>query len=296
MDSKPYIGRFAPSPSGSLHFGSLVAALASYLDARAHNGRWLVRVEDIDPPREQPGAAEDILRALEAYGMEWDGDVIYQSNRYSAYQQVIEELIENKLLYPCVCSRKKLAGLQGVYPGYCREVTGLSEEPHALRLKCSDQIISFVDLVQGSQTFQLASLGDFVIKRKDGLYAYQLAVTVDDAFQGITHIVRGVDLLDSTPRQLFLQSLLGYRHPIYSHVPVITEELGGNKLSKQNRATALPLKDPRPVLINAMRALGLQPEADLQQSTITEILRWGSEQWNIATVPSIDQIPLASLN
>ena len=192
MDSNSYIGRFAPSPSGSLHFGSLVAALASYLDARANHGVWLVRMEDIDPPREQPGAALAILKAIEAYGMKWDREVIYQSNRDSAYQHALDFLLQSHALYPCICSRKKLAGLNGVYPGYCRNSTTLPDQPYSLRLKCPDEGLNFVDLIQGSQTYNPSALGDFILRRKDQLYAYQLAVSVDDAFQGITHIGSGV--------------------------------------------------------------------------------------------------------
>ncbi|WP_263081019.1 tRNA glutamyl-Q(34) synthetase GluQRS [Endozoicomonas sp. Mp262] len=293
---KPYIGRFAPSPSGPLHFGSLVAALASYLDAKASHGLWLVRVEDIDPPREQPGATETILMALDAYGMHWDGEVLYQSKREEAYQRVLEQLWEGGLLYPCNCTRKKLAGLNGVYPGFCRQKTSYPDnEPFALRLKCTDSKISFRDKIQGDQSVRLADLGDFILRRKDLLYAYQLAVCVDDQYQGVTHIVRGYDLLDSTPRQLYLQSLLEYRHPVYAHIPVITQVAGGEKLSKQNRAKALPLDYPRPLLVKAMKALGLQPDNDLLASSVDEILLWGVEQWDINKVPKVPEIPMPML-
>ena len=296
MDSKLYTGRFAPSPSGPLHFGSLVAALASYLDARAHQGSWLVRIEDIDPPREQPGAASLILQAIEAYGMEWDSDVIYQSDRYDIYQQVLDGLLVDGQLYPCTCSRKKLAGLNGVYPGYCRGNTVIPDEAYSLRLKCPDIQLHFIDQIQGDQLFSLAALGDFILRRKDLLYAYQLAVCVDDEFQQITHIVRGYDLLDSTPRQLYLQSVLNYRQPVYAHIPVITEVNGGEKLSKQNWAQPLPLDEPRPLLIKAMTALGLKPEKVLQASSVDSILQWGVDQWDINKVPKTATIALPELS
>ena len=278
----PYIGRFAPSPSGPLHFGSLVAALASYLDARAHQGVWLVRMEDIDPPREPAGAADLILQALEAYGLHWDRDVLFQSQRHAAYDDALAALQQQQKLYPCTCTRKKLAGLNGVYPGYCCRVWqgAAPAQPHGLRLLCQDESIHFVDRIQGEQSYTLADLGDFLLKRKDGLYAYQLAVCVDDCFQGVTHIVRGVDLLDSTPRQLYLQSQLAMEHPVYAHIPVITLS-DGNKLSKQNHAPAIPLDNPRPTLIKAFRALGLGPAPELQACSISDILAWGVRHWSL---------------
>ncbi len=295
--STPYIGRFAPSPSGPLHFGSLVAAMASYLDARAHDGTWLVRIEDIDPPREPRGASGLILQALEAYGMLWDRDVLFQSNRHSAYDDVLTVLQQEHKLYPCTCTRKKLAGHNGVYPGYCRNVwqDTAPGEPHGLRLLCRDTTIHFQDRIQGEQSYNLTVLGDFLLKRKDSLYAYQLAVCVDDAFQGVTHIVRGVDLLDSTPRQLYLQSQLSMAHPVYAHIPVIT--LGdGNKLSKQNHAPAIPLDNPRPTLMKALRALGLETEPDLQACTIADILDWGVQHWSLDSLLGKKALLLAALD
>lgn len=281
-NNQPYIGRFAPSPSGPLHFGSLVAALASYLDARAYNGEWLVRMEDIDPPREPPGAADLILQALDLYGLHWDRDVLFQSDRQEAYNDALAALRHEQKLYPCTCTRKKLAGLNGVYPGYCRNVwqDATPTQPHGLRLLCQDMTIHFADRIQGAQSYKLADLGDFLLKRKDGLYAYQLAVCVDDCFQGVTHIVRGVDLLDSTPRQLYLQSQLAMEHPVYAHIPVITLS-DGNKLSKQNHAPAIPLDNPRPTLVKAFRALGLGPVPELQACSISDILAWGVRHWSL---------------
>ena len=295
MDSLPYVGRFAPSPSGPLHFGSLVTALASFFDARANNGQWLVRVENIDPPREQPGSVEKILTALATYGMHWDGEIVYQSQRYNEYQSVLDTLLETNTLYPCTCSRKKLTGLSGIYPGYCRNQPANFDRPHALRLKCTAKKTPFDDLIQGSQQLSPATLGDFILKRKDQLYAYQLAVTVDDALQGITHVVRGYDLLESTPRQLYLQTVLNYQHPIYAHIPVITKKKGGAKLSKQNHATPLPLDEPRPLLIKAMTALGLTPHSALETATVNNIIDWGIKHWDIHAVPKQATIALPTL-
>ncbi|WP_066017340.1 tRNA glutamyl-Q(34) synthetase GluQRS [Endozoicomonas atrinae] len=289
-----YIGRFAPSPSGPLHFGSLVAALASYLDARAHHGKWLVRMEDIDPPREQPKAADLILKALDVYGLHWDNSVLFQSDRSEAYDQAINTLLREEKLYPCTCTRKKLAGLDGVYPGYCRSQREIPNQPHSLRLLCSSSIIQFQDRIQGDQSFDLSTLGDFILKRKDGLYAYQLAVCIDDNFQGVTHIVRGVDILDSTPRQLYLQSQLNYPHPVYAHVPVITQN-NGNKLSKQNHAPAIPLNNPRPLIIKALTAFGLKPEPDLLMNSVEEILSWGTKNWSMRNMAGKKEILQDSL-
>ena len=296
-NNQPYIGRFAPSPSGPLHFGSLVAALASYLDARAYNGEWLVRMEDIDPPREPAGAADLILRALDLYGLHWDRDVLFQSDRQEAYNDVLAALRHEQKLYPCTCTRKKLAGLNGVYPGYCRNVwqDAIPNQPHGLRLLCQDMTIHFADRIQGAQSYKLADLGDFLLKRKDGLYAYQLAVCVDDCFQGVTHIVRGVDLLDSTPRQLYLQSQLAMEHPVYAHIPVITLS-DGNKLSKQNHAPAIPLDNPRPTLIKAFRALGLGPAPELQACSIGDILAWGVRHWSLVNLMGRKERLLTSID
>ena len=290
-----YTGRFAPSPSGPLHFGSLVAALASYLDAHANNGQWLVRMEDIDPPREQPGAADLILKTLDAYGMHWHGSVLFQSNRTAVYQTILNEMLVKGQLYPCTCTRKKLAGKNGIYPGYCRNNTHIPNEPYSLRLKCPTEILSFDDQIQGKQSFDLDELGDFILKRKDGLFAYQLAVCADDEFQGITHIVRGFDLIDSTPRQLHLQNVLGYRHPIYSHIPVITLD-DGNKLSKQNHAPGIPLDDPGPWLIKGIKALGMPVDTGLESCSVEDILKWGISHWQQQLIPVTDGIPMATLN
>lgn len=280
-DSK-YVGRFAPSPSGPLHMGSLVAAVASYLDARSHNGQWLVRMEDLDPPRETQEAADQILFALEACHLNWDGEVLYQSQRYPVYQEAITDLQHQSLVFSCDCSRQQIQEAGGVYPGTCRE-RNLGEGQTALRCKVPDEIISFEDRIQGAQSQNLAKdVGDFVIRRKDGLYAYQLAVVVDDAFQQITHIVRGIDLLDSTTRQIYLQRMLKLDKPTYAHIPVIVNNQG-QKLSKQHMATPIETDDPGHVaqlLTTSLEYLGLSPDSTLTLESPRQILAWGIEHWN----------------
>jgi glutamyl-Q tRNA(Asp) synthetase len=267
-----YVGRFAPSPSGPLHAGSLVAALASYLDARAHRGRWLVRIEDIDEARTVPGAAASILQALSAFGMRHDGEVLVQSERKAIYQAAFDRLASHT--YACGCTRKEIADSRlgiaadgaAIYPGTCRTGLAPGKAPRALRLRVPDagapgETITFTDRWLGPVTQHLArEVGDFVLKRADGYWAYQLAVVVDDAEQGVTHIVRGTDLLDSTGRQIYLQRLLGYSTPFYLHVPVVVNEVG-EKLSKQTGAQALDLNDPLSELLGAARFLQLDVEA-----------------------------------
>ena len=267
-----------------MHFGSLVAAVASYLQARAHNGLWLLRIEDIDPPREQAGATELIIDALETYGFEWDGDVIYQSKSAAAHHAALNTLLDRGLAYPCGCSRKDLSGaergpLGTIYPGTCRD--GCSAKETAIRLRTNDEPISFVDTLQGTQTQRLESeSGDFIIRRRDGLVAYQLAVVVDDALEGISEIVRGIDIMDSTQRQIWLQQLLDYRTPRYVHVPVITHP-NGDKLSKLTGAPGIPRDNPRPVLVAALDALRQGPPADLSSSSISDIWLWAVENWKL---------------
>ena len=294
MAASSYTGRFAPSPTGSLHFGSLTAALASYLDARAVAGRWLLRIEDIDPPREKPGASDDILRALETYGLHWDGEVLFQHTRHDAYRAALDELHKASLAYPCTCTRKELADYLPSYPGFCRNRTGTPDKPHAIRMNGQDQSLTFHDRIQQVQTFSLKQLGDFVIFRKDGLFAYQLAVTVDDDWQGITDIVRGVDLLDSTPRQICLQNALGYHTPTYAHLPVITNEQG-EKLSKQTCAVPLPLTCPEPLILKAMEALNLPVNSQIQGCSLEDLLLWAVENWQIEPLALTREIPEAGL-
>ncbi|MFA9462178.1 tRNA glutamyl-Q(34) synthetase GluQRS [Thiohalorhabdus methylotrophus] len=282
----PYTGRFAPSPTGALHFGSLVAALASYLEARAHGGYWLVRMEDLDPPRVEPGAADGILRTLEAYGLRWDGPVLYQSTRTEAYQATLETLRREGLAYDCGCTRKEIRaavearGLGAVYPGTCRGGLPPGKAPRAVRLRVADREITFDDTVQGRFVQDLAAeVGDFVVRRADGLFAYQLAVVADDAEQGVTHVVRGADLLGSTPRQIFLQDCLGVATPEYAHVPLAATPQG-HKLSKQTRARALPEADPVPQLVAAFAFLGQPLPADGERMTTEAFWDWARAVWD----------------
>ncbi|WP_223570715.1 tRNA glutamyl-Q(34) synthetase GluQRS [Pseudomonas sp. BF-R-26] len=282
--SPRYIGRFAPTPSGHLHFGSLVAALASYLDARSVGGRWLVRMEDLDPPREEPGAQAAILKALESYGFEWDGDMVRQSERHAAYDEVINRLFNQGLAYACTCSRKQLEPYHGIYPGFCRNA-GHGTENAAIRLRVPELEYHFIDRVQGEFRQHLGrEVGDFVIRRRDGLYAYQLAVVLDDAWQGITDIVRGADLLDSTPRQLYLQELLGLPQPRYLHIPLITQP-DGHKLGKSYRSPPLTEDQATPLLLRALRALGHKPVTELNDATPREVLNWGIVHWDASLIP-----------
>ena len=282
-----YVGRFAPSPTGPLHFGSLLAALASYLEAKTHNGTWLVRMEDLDKPREMSGAASHILQTLEDFGFEWDGEIVYQSQRAALYQAALNQL--RAITYACCCSRKEIAdsaqhGIDGlVYPGTCRN-KHIKKTPRAIRIQVNDQAIAFKDAIQGHITQNLASqVGDFVLKRADGLFAYQLAVVVDDHLQGITHIVRGADLLDSTPRQLYLQHHLSYTTPHYAHIPVASNR-AGEKLSKQTLAPAIDAQQASVWLSQALDFLGQAPPADLAKHDAADILAWAVQHWNINKV------------
>lgn len=286
-----YIGRFAPSPTGPLHMGSLIAALASYLDARAQRGHWLVRMEDLDPPREPAGAADIILAQLDALGLHWDGSVLYQSQRQDAYEEALRELQHSDLCFACDCSRQRLRALNSVYDGHCREHKPEPGKKTALRIKILPERFTFIDRIQGEYSQQLADdVGDFVIKRKDGLFAYQLAVVVDDAFQQITDIVRGYDLLDSTPRQLYLQQCLKLATPRYAHIPVIVNNKG-QKLSKQHFATPIDAQNGPFLLHEALKFLGQRPDKKLCQASCTELLQWGVEHWDIQAVPKLANIP-----
>lgn len=299
-----YIGRFAPSPTGPLHFGSLVTATASFLDARSHGGKWLVRMEDLDKPREVAGAAKDILNTLESFGFYWDDEVLFQSQRTQFYQNTLEQLQSSNLAYACGCSRKEInasatLGIDGpVYPGFCRQGLAAGKQPGTWRLRVNDQPLSFQDLIQGEQSQVLSQqVGDFVIRRADGLFAYQLAVVVDDTLQGVTHIVRGADLMDSTPRQLFLQQQLGFTTPAYAHIPIATN-LQGEKLSKQTRAQPVKHRDSGAVLCGVLRYLGLQPPGELTQVPLDELWSWAVQHWMVQLVPKqrrqVTLIPSAS--
>ncbi len=289
-----YRGRFAPSPTGPLHFGSLVAALGSYLDARARDGEWLVRMEDLDPPRAAPGAAADILRTLESLELHWDGAILRQSERGDAYQAALAELERMGATYPCACTRREigdsaLAGTDGslVYPGTCRNGLLAGRTARATRLRVDDAVIEFDDAVQGRMRQPLAAdVGDFVLRRADGLFAYQLAVVVDDAAQGITDVVRGADLLDSTPRQILLQRLLGAPTPRYLHLPVAINA-AGEKLSKQTRAPPIDRARPGAALVAALEFLGQRPEPRLVDAPAAEILAVATARWDRALIPRV---------
>ena len=297
----PYIGRFAPSPSGPLHFGSLLAAVASYAPAKASNGQWLVRIEDIDPPREQPGADKVILGTLEAYGFEWDGPVSYQSQFAIRHEALLQNLLESGNAYPCSCSRRDLADarrgtLGAIYPGTCRN--GCRPGDVAIRLRTDDEPVEFTDKLQGPLSQRLESeSGDFIIKRRDGLIAYHLAVVADDFDQGITEIVRGIDLLDSTPRHIHLQRVLGFTTPDYLHIPVV-ENAEGQKLSKLTGAKAIVSNETGPTLVSALSALKQHPPPDLAREDIGGIWAWAVANWrtdvlqHCKNIPS-DQFPMA---
>ena len=287
-----YVGRFAPSPTGPLHFGSLVAALASYLDARAHDGKWLVRIEDIDETRCNSAHTTDILRTLQAFGLQWDGEVQIQTARKTSYGAALQALRSRGLVYACACSRSEIAdsainGLEGpVYPGACRD-KALSEFGNALRVRTTIEKICFFDLVQGEICQQIApDIGDFVLQRRDAIFAYQLAVVVDDADQGITHVVRGADLLDSTARQIYLQRLLGYPTPTYLHIPVAVNAMG-QKLSKQTLATAISAASdsPQAVLLAALQFLGQSTAGMASTLTLGGFLTLAVRSWQRATIP-----------
>ncbi len=289
-----YIGRFAPSPSGALHIGSLLTAVASFLDARAHGGQWLVRMEDLDPPREVAGAADDILRTLAAFGLHWDGHVLYQSQRHEAYQAALADLQAAGRVYRCDCSRKQVQAMSPgfgvdawVYGGHCRGLPDgrLPESASAAwRLRVDDVAVGFTDAVVGDYRQSLAqAVGDFVLRRADGWWAYQLAVVVDDAEQGVTHIVRGQDLLVSTPRQMYLQQLLACPTPQYAHLPLLTNA-AGQKWSKQTLAPALDDRH-RPALLRQVFACLRLPQPPTEPLTVDELLAWGVRHWCLARVP-----------
>jgi len=298
----PYRGRFAPSPTGPLHFGSLVAAVGSYLDAHAQGGAWLVRMEDVDAPRNVAGAAAGILATLEAFGFEWDGPVLRQSTRLEAYRAALERLQAAGLAYGCACSRKEIAdsashvAIDGglAYPGTCRAGLPRGRSPRAWRLRVGDDETAFVDRLQGRIAQHLASdVGDFVLLRADGQFAYQLAVVVDDAWQGISDVVRGADLIASTPRQIWLQHCLGVALPRYAHLPVAVND-AGEKLSKQTLAPALEAGQAARELVRALAFLGQDPPLDLGRTTPAEVWRWARAHWRFGAIPRQRTRPLPS--
>lgn len=292
-----YRGRFAPSPTGPLHKGSLLAALASYLEAKKHDGSWLVRMEDVDELRNVKGAADDILRSLEAFGFEWDEDILYQTQRKEAYAETLNTLKTQQLVYPCTCSRKNLraqaesgliktGNLGYIYPGHCinNKFINRKAEDYSIRIKTPQDEFSFNDELLGNFSQNLKSdLGDFIVRRRDGLFAYQLAVVVDDAFQNISHVVRGSDLLDSTPRQIFLQQSLNYAPLEYAHLPLILCERG-DKLSKQTGARGIGNVADVPLLVECMEFLGQEPPDELERDSLKNFWDWAIENWDISLV------------
>jgi glutamyl-Q tRNA(Asp) synthetase len=280
-----YRGRFAPSPTGPVHLGTLIAAVGSYLQAKKNNGEWIIRMEDVDTTRKVEGSDLEILHTLEAFGFEWQEDVLYQSNRTQHYQHALEQLLEQSVVFPCICSRKQLDETgSDIYPGTCRTRKLPEKNDHALRLLASDTTIEFDDIVMGKQSQNIANqCGDFVIKRRDGLFAYQLAVVVDDYLQNITEVVRGSDLLDSTPRQIYLQQLLNYPTPGYCHLPLAVDK-NGNKISKSEGAARVDRNNREKQLFNVLVFLGQRPPAVLAESGIGDIWSWAIKNWSIDLV------------
>ena len=294
-----YRGRFAPSPTGPLHFGSLVAATASYLEARANGGEWYLRMEDVDGPRCSASAAGEILRALEACGFTWDGEVVWQSRRTQAYAAALERLKAAGRVFPCACTRRELADSAiapdgaAIYPGTCRAGHAAAG---AWRLRVDDARVRFDDAIQGRVVSNLASeVGDFILLRADGLFAYQLAVVVDDAEAGITHVVRGADLLSSTSRQVFLQQCLGVATPSYAHLPVAVNA-AGEKLSKQTRAPAVDSSRPGPALHAVLEFLGQRPPRELSCASVPELWAWARANWQLGLVPRAPVLPASEPN
>ncbi|KAB7628481.1 tRNA glutamyl-Q(34) synthetase GluQRS [Alkalilimnicola sp. S0819] len=293
MQKSHPIGRFAPSPTGPLHFGSLLAAVGSWLQARSRDGQWLLRIEDLDPPRVMVGADSAILRSLEAFGLYWDGAVVYQSARQEAYQAALEQLIDAGAAYGCLCTRKQIQargrpGPAGViYPGTCRAGLSPGKSARSWRVDSRGARIAFEDAIQGPQQADLeAEIGDFAIRRADGLFAYHLALVVDDAASGVTEVVRGQDLLACTPPQIHLQHLLGLPSPEYAHLPLAMNR-HGTKLSKQTFAKALDDADPGPQLAQALGFLGHPPPAGLHGAPVAELLDWARNTWSLERIPRL---------
>lgn len=287
----PYRGRFAPSPSGLLHFGSLIAALASYLQAKSQNGQWLVRIEDIDPPREKVGASKAILNTLDAYGLHWDESVLYQSEQKEKYREILANLKRQNLSYYCQCTRAQIKKTGGIYQRHCRHLN-LGEKNTAIRLINDSPTLTFFDELQGKiKVNEALAKEDFIIHRKDGLFAYQLAVVVDDIAQGVTQVVRGCDLLEPTARQLTLYNALKSPPPSYLHVPLaVTVE--GFKLSKQNCAPAINNDNPQPALFSALDFLGQQPPSALKFDSVMNIINWAIVNWDPKKIPQKHEICL----
>lgn len=289
-ESRNYVGRFAPSPTGDLHFGSLVAALVSYCQAKSNQGQWLVRMEDVDETRTIAGADKAIINTLKQFGMESDLPVIYQSapQRQAAYNQALHSLQQQGLIYPCTCTRAMLKTHE-VYPGTCKTHPADAQQPHSIRVEVPNKTIEFRDLIQGFQQQNLKQdCGDFNIRRKDGLFAYQLAVVVDDADQNITEVVRGIDILDSTPRQMYLNQVLKLNQPAYAHFPVVTNT-DGNKLSKQNHAQAVSSENPYETTKVVLSLLG-QKVPILKTASQRELLKFAVENWHLSPLKGVTNI------
>uniref|UniRef100_UPI000C8548B8 tRNA glutamyl-Q(34) synthetase GluQRS n=1 Tax=Vibrio splendidus TaxID=29497 RepID=UPI000C8548B8 len=262
-----------------------VAALGSYFQAKSNQGQWLVRMEDLDPPREMAGAADLILKTLEAYHLFWDGEVVYQSQRHDLYQAQIDQWVADKQAYYCQCTRKQIKSLGGFYNGHCRNAGLVDSGEQAVRLRMDFPVESFDDVRHGTiQIPKALAEEDFIIKRRDGLFAYNLAVVLDDIEQGVTEVVRGADLIEPTGRQISLYKTLKQKTVSYLHLPLATDGLG-NKLSKQNHAAAIDLDNPKPTLLDAMRFLGFDTPHALCEASMGEILLWGSQQWNVSQLP-----------
>lgn len=280
-----YKGRFAPSPTGLLHLGSLTAALGSFLDAKANDGEWLLRIEDIDPPREQEGAKDAIPRQLELHGLEWDGEICFQSDRSEIYQNYLDQLTTSGAAYRCSCSRQQIRQMGAVYNGKCFNNPPDPDTEAALRLKIPNAF-SWEDLIQGPTSFDAQNLGgDFIVHRKDGLFSYQLAVAVDDHLQGVTRVVRGLDLLDSTARQGLIMQTLGWQIPEYAHLPMVMGQ-DGHKLSKQTHAPILGSSQVVDNIRRALQILGLNPPKEISLGERDELIQWAIASWNLSTVPS----------
>ena len=290
-----YIGRFAPSPTGPLHLGSLLTALASYLDAKHQNGTWFIRIEDLDPPREVPGASQRHIDTLKRFGMVSDGTVLKQSQRLSIYQSYLDKLAQKDMVYSCACTRKDLLPFGGKHPYAECPSKAANATKTSIRLKTPDLLVVIQDGLQPSFTTSIRQAsGDFILQRKDKLFAYHLAVTVDDHLQSITHIVRGGDLLSSTPQQHYLQQQLGFSHPYYFHLPTITHRCG-SKLSKQTFAKSIEQAPVIPTLISLLDCLGQRPPVSLQNKSVKDVLNWAIEHWSRNQVPTKRTIEAAHI-
>ena len=298
MTAPRYRGWFAPTPSGALHFGSIVAALGSFLEARTHAGEWQVRIDDLDPPRVVPGAADEILRCLDSLGFEWDGEVVWQSRRSAAYSVAFQRLRSEGLVYPCACSRKGIAALAPagadgpIYPGTCRAGMVQGQAVRSWRIRTVGASVRFDDGVLGPQIYDVEhESGDFVLLRADYVYSFHLAAAVDDAEYGMTHVVRGSDLLESSARQIWLLGVLGLHVPQYAHLP-IAADAQGQKLSKQTHAAPVDAAHPVDVLWRALAFLGQAPPGSLRSASRTELWTWARANWQLTRVPRQRQLPV----